>query len=206
MKIGMVGTGRMASALGRRWAAAGHTVYFGSREPDKAAALASEIGHGAQGGTYDEAAAFGEAVVLTVPWAAARDTVLALSDYLAGKLLLDATNNLTGETSGGPSAVQVQSWAPGAHVVKAFNTVFFQILASDWLPGDGTRPAVFMVGDSAGAKQRAALLVADVGFEPVDAGTLAQAGLINSLAQFIIHLGYTQGVGPQVAYSLLRMP
>ncbi|HYO87129.1 MAG TPA: NAD(P)-binding domain-containing protein [Candidatus Limnocylindrales bacterium] len=206
MKIGILGTGRIGSALGKRWADAGHALCFGSRELARAAALAGEVGHGAQGGSYADAAAFGEAVLLAVPWSAAAEVLGTLQGALAGKLLLDATNNLSGDSSGGPSAVQVQAWASGAYVVKAFNTVFFQILDSSWRAGTGPRPAVFMVGDDANAKQIAAPLIADAGFEPLDSGTLAQAGDIDVLARFIIHLGYDQGLGPHIAYGLLRLP
>ncbi len=206
MKIGIIGSGRIGSALGRRWAEAGHAVCFGSREPAKATALAAEVGHGAKGGSVVDAAAFGEAVLLAVPWSAARGVLQPLRDTLRSKLLLDATNNLSGDHSGGPSAVQVQEWAAGAYVVKAFNTVFFQILDSDWRAGDGPRPAVFMIADDANAKAVAAPLIADAGFEPVDAGTLDQADAIDALARFIIHLSYEQGFGPTIAYGLVRLP
>ena len=123
----------MAGSLGKLIAAKGHKVLFGSRDPHKAKALAGSIGPNASGGTVAEAAAFGSVVVLAVPWSGVPDSLKAAGSFPV-RLLLDLTNPLTsdysdlavGHTTSG--AERIANRAPGAKVVRAFNTVFAQVL------------------------------------------------------------------------------
>jgi 8-hydroxy-5-deazaflavin:NADPH oxidoreductase len=200
MKIAIIGSGRMGRALGARWAAVGNSVFFGSRTASKGAAIAAEVGHGAQGGANAQAVAFADVLLMATPWSAARE-VLGGFDSLAGKLLIDITNNFSGEDDDVATAQQIAEAARGAHVVKAFNTIFHTILQG--APSD-VRPTVFYVGDDAGAKSTAAALIRDAGFDPVDAGELKDAHHLDNLAQFIVHLGYGRGMG-RVAYKLVQM-
>jgi 8-hydroxy-5-deazaflavin:NADPH oxidoreductase len=203
MKIGIIGTGRIGSGLAKHWVKAGHTIMFGSREPEKGRAVAAEIGGSTQGGTQEEAAAFGEVVVLATPWNAAEAVARSLS--LSGKVVIDCTNDLSparAETSRG-TAQDVAEWAAGAKVVKAFNTVFFQILHAEQTSDE--RGTVFIVGDDAEAKSKVGGLIRDAGFEPHDAGGLKNAHHIDNLAAFIVELGYGQGQGTNITYKLLRL-
>jgi hypothetical protein len=97
----------------------------------------------------------------------------------------------------------VAGWARGARVVKAFNTVFFQILHADQTSGE--RGTVVIVGDDAEAKRIVGGLIRDAGFEPLDAGGLKNAHHIDNLAALIVELGYGQGQGTNIAYKLVRL-
>lgn len=203
MNIGIIGTGRIGTGLAKHWAKAGHSIMFGSREPDKAQAVATEIGGGAQGGTQEAVAAFGEVVLLAVPWNAAETVARALP--LDGKIVIDCTNDLSparAATTVG-TAQEVAQWAGGARVVKAFNTVFFQILHAEQT--SDARGTVFIVGDDAAAKSIVGGLINDAGFEPFDVGGLKNAYHIDRLAALIVELGYGQGHGTNIAYKLLRL-
>jgi hypothetical protein len=203
MNIGIIGTGRIGTGLAKHWIKAGHSVMFGSREPGKAQAVAAELGSGAQGGTQEAAAAFGEVVVLAVPWNAAE--AVARSLPLDGKILIDCANDLSPSRAASSvgTAQEVAGWARGARVVKAFNTVFFQILHAEQTSGE--RGTVVIVGDDADAKRVVGGLIRDTGFEPLDAGGLKNAHHIDNLAALIVELGYGQGQGTNIAYKLVRL-
>lgn len=198
MKIGIIGTGRMGTALGRRWAQAGHEVCFGSRDPAKAEAVAQTIGANARGGGYADAVAFGEVLLLSVPWKATQEVIESLGS-LQGKVLLECTNNVGGDDGDVGTTEQVAQWARGAQVVKAFNTIFYQIIEAEHEP-----LTVFMVGND-DAKAKVSPLVQDAGFEPLDAGPIGNAHYLDALARFIIHLGYQRGMGQHIAYKLVHM-
>lgn len=202
MQIGMLGTGRMAQELGRLWSAAGHAVMFGSRDPLKAAHVAQQTHPSASGGSYADTAAFGEVVVLAVPWFAAQD-VIAAAGSLAGKILVDMTNPLQdGQWALGfdtSAAEQIAAWASGARVVKAFNSIFYRNL--DELSRGGEASA-FLCGDDLGAKGTVAQLALDCGFDPVDSGPLRNARLLEPLAVLWMELASTHGT--DIAFRLLR--
>ncbi len=208
MKIGILGTGNMGSGLGKLWAGGGHRVFFGSRDPAKGKALGESIGHGASGGSVGEAARFGDALLLAVPWRGVEETLTAAGS-LDGKLLLDCTNPMTddymelvvGHTTSG--AEEVARRARGAKVVKAFNHVYAQIVHSS--PRFGSQNAsVFYCGDDPGAKERAAELIREIGFEPVDAGPLKNARYVEPLAELCVQMAYALGMGTDQAFKLIR--
>lgn len=183
-KIGIIGAGNVGGTLGRVWAAAGHDVLFGVRAP----ATAEAIG---RMGTLAEAFAFGEVLVLATPWSAVKD-VLRQAGPLAGKILFDCTNPLLPGLAGlecGTStsgAEMVAGWAPGARVVKVFNTTGFNVMADPRF--EGGPPAMFYCGDDAGAKSAAHQLAEEAGFEALDAGPLTQARLLEPYALLWITL------------------
>ncbi len=208
MKIAVLGTGNMGSGLGKRWAEKGHSVRFGSRDPAKAKELASSVGHNASAASVAEAAKFGDAVLLAVPWSGVADT-LAAAGSLKGKVLIDCTNPLTpdfmdlvvGHTTSG--AEEVAKLTPSAKVVKAFNTIFAQIVHSSAAFGP-ERATVFYCGDDAAAKSTVARLIDEIGFEPVDAGPLKNARYVEPLAELMIQMAYALGTGPMQAVKLMR--
>ena len=208
MRIGIIGTGNMGSGLGKQWAAKGHYVLFGSRDPQKARTLANSVGANTSSGTYAEAAQFGEAVLLAVPWRGVEDAIASAGSF-AEKILIDCTNPMTpdymsllvGHTSSG--AEEIAGWAAGAKVVKAFNHIYAQIIHSS--PHFGAHNAtVFYCGDDPAAKTIVANLIGDIGFEAVDAGPLQNARYLEPLAEHMVHLAYARGMGTDQALKLIR--
>lgn len=202
MRIGIVGAGRVGATLARIWAAAGHDVMLSfSRDEEKLARLADEIG-GTWGSPAD-AVDGADAVLFAPPWAAV-DAALDAMGKLDGVVLLDATNHVgvTLETSG---AEVIAEKAPGARVVKAFNTVFFQVL-EPVAAGELEATCVFC-GDDPDARALAAQLIADAGFEPLDAGTLRRASRIEAFAELVIGLAHQEGHGPfPYRFEVGRLP
>ncbi len=209
MHIGIIGAGNVGAALGRRWRAAGHDVMFGVRDPraGKVQHLLGELGSRAFAGTVADAAAFGEIVVLATPFDAT-EQALRQAGSLAGKVIVDCTNPLKPDLSGlsightTSGAEAVARWAPEAKVVKALNTTG----AGNMLdPRYGNEAAaMFICGDDSEAKAVVAALLADLGFDVVDAGPLTQARLLEPLAMLWISLAYARGLGPDIAFRLMR--
>lgn len=203
MKIGIIGAGNVGGALGARWAHLGHEVVYGVRQPDneRTRAVVDASGPNARATATAEAAAFGEVVVLAIPYAALAGTLPSLGN-LAGKVVIDAINN-AGPTAGSTVvAAEVAAGLPGARVVKAFNTMGSNIMADT---GFGALHADnYICGDDVQARAVAADLSRQLGFEVVDAGTLANAGLLEGLARLWIDLVYRQGMGRDIAFKLLR--
>ena len=210
MRIGIIGAGNVGGTLGRAWAQKGHEVMFGVRQPKaaKVGALLEKTGGGAKAGTVAEAAAFGSVVTLATPWPATRDALRAAGD-LGGKVLLDCTNPLKADFAGleightTSGAEQVAGWAKGARVVKIFNTTGFENMANPKY-GRGAAVTMLFAGDDAAANGVAAQLAREIGFEPVDAGPLGSARLLEPLAMLWICLAYAQKQGTGIAFKLLR--
>ncbi len=202
MNIAIIGAGNVGSALGGGWQQKGHQVVYGVRD----AGTAKVNGAASRLAPPEMAARDAEVVVLTVPYGALASVVPALGD-LSGKVVLDATNPVgPGFTSAAPAGSsagqQVAEWAPGARVVKIFNTTGFNIMLD---PRFGTESAtMFYCGDDAEAKQTAAKLAADLGFEPLDAGPLSQAQLLESLALLWISMAIAHGHGRDMAFRMLK--
>lgn len=210
MRIAILGAGNVGGALGRLWAAKGHEVMFGVRDPKdpKLQELLKSAGGKAKAGSVKEAAAFGEVVALATPWPATQEAIRSAGD-LAGKIVVDCTNPLAPDLSGlvigtmNSAGEEVARWAKGARVVKAFNTIG---AANFGNPKFGSESAsMFICGDDAAAKSAVGKLAAELGFDVVDAGPLTSARLLEPLAMLWIHLAYQQGLGPTShAFKLLR--
>jgi hypothetical protein len=207
--IAVIGTGSVGGTLGRAWVKAGHPVRFGSRQPDaqEVRLVINQLGPGVRAESPADAAAEAEIVVLAVPWHAAKAAVEACGD-LAGKILVDCTNPLRPDLSGlevgpdGSGAELVARWAPGARVVKAFNTTGFNIMAQPVLTGGTAMMPV--CGDDADARARVCGLARDVGFEPLDAGPLREARLLEPMALLWIRLSLEHGLGRDWAFAIAR--
>ncbi|MCC6807052.1 MAG: NADPH-dependent F420 reductase [Deltaproteobacteria bacterium] len=190
-KIGIIGDGNVGSALGRGLTRAGHEVRAAGK--DKAAVL--------------QTAQWGEIVLLAVPFGAIDEVVADAGEALAGKTVIDVTNALDasmnlaiGFTTSG--AEELQKKLPKARVVKAFNTVFAQNMDSGRL---GDKPlTAFVAADDALAKKTVMELARGIGFDPIDAGPLKNARLIEPLAFLNIQLGYALGMGTQIGFKLLH--
>jgi predicted dinucleotide-binding enzyme len=180
MQIGILGSGRIGSTIGRLWCEAGHTIRFGTPHSDKAADVAGDIGPRAAAGSPREAAEFGEVVLLAVPLRAVPELGQTVGEALRGKVVLDATNpypERDGDCAreaiaqGRGSSVWTAAHLPGARVVKAFNMQRFDALQSEARKKDDPL-AIAIASDDAEALGIAAKLVRDAGFEPVVLGPL----------------------------------
>jgi 8-hydroxy-5-deazaflavin:NADPH oxidoreductase len=191
-----MGSDPVARALGRSWTQAGHEVLFSfGFDGIDWDALAAETG--GRPATAAEGAT-AEVMLVATPWAAV-GKVLRTAGSLAGKVVLDATNPHE-PMVGASGAEEVAVRAPGARVVKAFNTVAAPLVAqAAAAPG---RLSLLYCGDHAAAKQVAAGLIADAGFVPVDVGRLAAAREVEALGRLLVDLACGRGPGP-VGYQLL---
>jgi predicted dinucleotide-binding enzyme len=184
MDIGIIGSGHIGGTLARLFTAAGHDVVIAnSRGPDTLAGLVDEVGGGLRAATVDEAARFGEVVVVAIPVKAVEDLP---PDPFAGKIVVDANNYYPGrdgqyeslDTDATTSTEMLAAHLPGARVVKAFNTMNYRLLDSGGrtdAPAD-ERLAIFLAGDDAEAKAVVAGLIEELGFARVDTGGLADGG------------------------------
>jgi NADPH-dependent F420 reductase len=208
MKIGIIGSGNVGGTLGTRWAQAGQTVIFSSRDPksDKVKELLSNAGKTASAASTMDTVKASDVLLLATPWAATRDALQSAGD-LTNKILVDATNPLgpdlalqTGPNTSG--AEMVAGWAPGTRVVKAFNTVGFNVMEN---PKFGSQAATMLYcGDDADAKKSAGELISQLGFEPVDVGPLIQARLLEPFAALWISMAVKFGFGREIAFHLMR--
>ena len=206
MNIGIIGTGNMGGTIGQGWAAAGHKILFGSRDPKKGAELAKSAGPNAKSGSYKEAVAFGDVVLLATPWHSTPEAIKA-ADSFRGKILIDCTNPLLQDLSGlavgytTSSGEMVAEWAKGARVVKAFNSIGFAHIAN---PKFGSHNADgYFCGDDDASKKVAAQLIKDLRLEPVDCGPLKNARLLEPLAMLWIYLAYNKGA-TNTAWKLIK--
>jgi len=188
--ISIVGLGNMASALADRALAGGNAVEVIGRDPAKANESAAALG-GTTVGTYGTAPA-GDIVVLAVPYTSVAAVVSEYADALHGNVIIDITNPITPDFKGfatpdGSSAAQeIAKAAPaGAHVVKAFNTLFSHVLAAG--PAEGRPLDVFIAGDDAQAKTRVSAFIESLGLRPMDAGQLPMARALENVG--LLQLG-----------------
>ena len=192
--ISIIGAGTMARILGTRALAGGNTVEVIGRDAAKAADLASDLGGGATAATIGSAPA-GDIVILAVPYASAAPVLSHYGDALAGKVIVDISNpfnpSATGlDTPDGTSIAQeIAKAAPAsAHVVKAFNTIFGNVLAQ------GRPLDVFIAGDDAQAKASMSAFIETLGLRPLDTGDLTMAHWLEGAGLLMMGLG-RYGVG-----------
>ena len=196
--ISIIGSGNMATAIGTRAAKHGHTIELMSRNTAKAQALADQIGDGATVGTFG-ATPTGDIVIVAVLYAGAVEAIAHYGEALSGKILVDITNpfnaDVTGlvTTAGNSMSQQIAAAAPeGAHVVKAFNSIFGGVLAED-KPLD-----VFFAGDSAEAKASVAAFLESLDMRPLDAGGLEMAHALEWAGILLVGLA-RNGAGFDIA-------
>jgi 8-hydroxy-5-deazaflavin:NADPH oxidoreductase len=181
-KIGIIGSGKIGSTVGTLWVKAGHEVFFSSRHPEELKELVAGLGPSARAGTPEDAIAFGEAVLLAVPYKAYPQVGKDYGKALAGKVVLDAGNatvardgqELVDETKQNGIGKTTAKYFPGARVVRAFNTLGYTVLARN-AHKEGGLQAIPIAGDDKEALAVASNLVRDAGFEPVVVGGLDRA-------------------------------
>ena len=192
--ISIIGTGNMASAIGTLAVKGGNAVEIIGRDADKAAALADELGNGATAGTWGTTPA-GDIVILAVLFDGAVPAVSEFGDALAGKIIVDITNPFNPSVDGlavphdTSNAQLVAKAAPAsAHVVKAFNTLFRDVLAA------GGPLDVFIAGDDAQAKASLSAFIESLGLRPQDTGDLRMAHWLEGAGLLSVGVG-RYGVG-----------
>ncbi|KAA2253813.1 NADP oxidoreductase [Solihabitans fulvus] len=204
MRIGIIGTGGMAEALGTGWAQAGHEVLISGRSRQNADALAERIGRGAASGGLPDAAGFGDATLVAVRAEGVLDTLRAAGaaeGTLTGRALVDCTNAIAhpGMTLAPEGmALRIAEVATGAHVVKAFNLAASEVWAMSPPAFDGRPLGVPLCGDDPAALDVVRTLVRDLGCAPMDGGGLARAAYLEGMAAFVIGLLFS-GQDPRAA-------
>ena len=208
MKITVIGAGNMGAAFVKQLSRAGHQVSVTARDAAKAAQVAAAH-PGAQAVPAAGAAEGADAVVLATGY---DDAAAALRGVgkLDGQVVIDITNPLTADYMGltlghdTSAAEEIAKAVPGAEVVKAFNTLFAQVLADGPAFADGQVGTVFVASDSERAKQTATAIAQSIGFAVVDAGGLKNARYLEPLAGLNIYLGYGAGLGTGIAPVWIR--
>jgi len=211
MKIGILGSGLMGGKLGILFTRAGHDVVFSyARSEQKLKRLAREAKGTARAGTPAEAVSDADAVLLAVHWLR-MDDVLKQAGDLSGKVVVncslpmnaDDTDLVIGHTSSG--AEELAKKVRRAKIVSAFGTVpsevFFGVFEAR---RKAKRPSMVYCGDDDSAKQVAATLISDVGFEPVDVGPLRTARYLEPFALLMGRLAYEGDRGPEIAYRFTQ--
>ena len=178
LKIGVVGSGRVGGTLGGVWVKAGHEVMFSSRDLEHDKKLAANLGPNARAGTPREAAAFGEVLLISVPYRALSDVGKDLGNLVKGKVVIDTCNPIPSRDG------DIATWArekgaglasaellPGARIVRGFNAIgYARMGAAHEQPG---RIGMPIAGDDAQAVAVASRLIREIGYEPVLIGGLA---------------------------------
>lgn len=209
MYIAIIGTGNVGGAIARGLKGKGYAVSLGARDPQTADVVALAADTGAAALLPAEAAAKAEMVILALPWVAAEAAVTSLGG-LAGKTVIDCMNPLgmvggalgltVGHTTSGGEIVQ--GWLPQAHVVKTLNQVGAEIMArNDHLPH---RPVQFMAGDHDAAKAQVAQVLTDLGFDPLDAGDITKARLLEPFGMVWINQALFRGKGRNWAFAAVE--
>lgn len=189
--IGIIGHGHVGSALERGLTRAGYDVRAAGHDGDAVRATASAA----------------DVIILAVPFGAIDDTLGELGGAADGKILVDVSNALTpdyqlalGYTTSG--AEELQRKAPRARVAKAFNTVFAATMETGHVKDQ--RLSAFVASDDEGAKQTVLSIARDLGFDPIDAGPLRNARLLEPLGYLNIQLGATLGMGREIGFELVH--
>ena len=195
MKFAIIGSGNVGTSVARGVTGAGHDVVVADVSEDGLAAIAEKAPVQTTTSNLD-AVAGADVVVLAVPFDAVEGIAADLADELAGKIVIDVTNPLAPDlsglaTSGRSAAELVQDAAPGARVVKAFNTVLAANQADPSV--DGTQLDGFVAADDAEAKKAVLGLLGEIGYRPIDVGALSSARYLEGMAFLNIALNATNG-------------
>lgn len=208
MKVTVIGAGNMGAAFVKQLSQAGHEVRLVARDPAKARALA-DAHAGVQAVAALGAADGADAVIVATPYEGAVSALQSLGT-LQGQVVIDITNPLTADFMGltlghsSSAAEEIARALPGARVVKAFNTLFAQVIAEGGAFGQGQVAPAFVAGDDEEAKQTAKALARSLGFDVIDAGGLKNARYLEPLAGLNIYLGYGAGLGTSIAPTWIR--
>jgi predicted dinucleotide-binding enzyme len=208
ISVGIIGAGRMGLAMARALVRAGYAVRLGSRDPGRLTGKMRD--RSITAASWQEAADRSGIILLALLWQDTND-LAALAPALAGKVVITCTNHETGGglpaglavLPGSSAAETISAALPGARVVAAFNHVYAELLDRE-SRFDGGTPTVFVAADDPAAKADAMHLIEHLRLDPVDAGPLAHARLLEAMAEMMVHLVRVRGFGPEgVALRLM---
>jgi len=192
MRIGIIGKGNVGTALATGFSRAGHEIKFGHRDPKE---------------PVDEAAKWGDVIIMAVPFGSVPDAARAIGSASDGKPLIDVTNALDknmdlaiGFTTSG--AEKLKNYLPKTRAVKAFNTVLAQNQSRGRI-GEA-QLSLFVASDDEMAKKIVMRLGEDIGFDPIDAGPLKAARYLEPMGVLMISLGYKLKMGTKIGYKLIK--
>jgi 8-hydroxy-5-deazaflavin:NADPH oxidoreductase len=186
------------SGFARLLTSKGFDIAIGNKNPEKAVALAKEIGARAKGSSVKDAASQADVILLAAQYKDAAEALKAAGD-LTNKPVIDISNPITADFKGltighsTSAAEEIQKLAPGAKVVKAFNTIFAELLPAE--SRKGRKVQVFIAGDDETTKAKVSDLVKAVEFEPIDSGTLYNSRFLEPMGEMNILLGFFLGWG-----------
>ena len=205
MKIGILGAGSVGQKIALLANNAGHQVMVGLRNVTK-----SSTDDLWQYGTLAEAADFGEIVMIAIPYVACADVLPALAEQLAAKVVIDATNPLTPNWSPlllgqeNSAGEEIARLLPTAHIVKAFNTVFADIMIDSKINRGGQSATVFVCSDDPASLALVSTFVESLGFAPVNVGSLHYSRYLEGMAHLNIQLAIGQDGGTNAAFLYHR--
>jgi hypothetical protein len=201
MKIAILGVGNIGGTLGRKWAAAGHQVTFGVRQPasNKTQALLETMPGTVSADTVAGAIPAGDVVLFAIPWDAVASTARAHAAALQDKVLIDATNNFGAPVVNNLDTLIQQ--APSAAVYRAFNALGWENFEQprfDLGPAD-----LFYTGPDGEHRDAVQTLITDVGLRPIWVGDNDRAPLVDNLGELWVQLAFRQGMGRRFAFKLM---
>lgn len=201
MKLGLVGAGNIGGTLGKKWAVKNHEVFFGVRNPQKET-LVSEmqsVDGNIKLGLAADAIAASEVIVFAVPGASVEQLVSENAESLAGKIVIDASNNMRGDSRNSLSYIAQK--VPTARLFRAFSSLGWENFENPEFAG--VKADLFYCGDE-DARATVEALIFDIGLEPVYLGGTDQAGLVEGMTDMWFTLALRQKMGRRIAFKLLK--
>jgi predicted dinucleotide-binding enzyme len=201
LSIAVLGRGNIGGTLGAKWAAAGHQVVYGVRDPSSSKSRhgSAAAGTGAKVDTIANAIRFGQVVVVAVPSSAVEETVAGHGAVLDGKIVVDATNRFGAPVVNNIAAIAAA--APQAMIYRAFNSIGWENFAEPVV--DGEQADLFYCGPEGDSQSVVEKLIADIGLRPVRVGGLETAPLVDNLGSLWVALVRGQHKGRHMAFRLL---
>jgi len=209
MDIAIIGAGNVGRALATSFVRAGHSVTIASRDPEHAGSVAAATG-ARVAGSNAQAVAGADIVVLATPFASASEIAAEIGEAVTGKAVVDVSNRMSFGTNGPEidtttsNAEELARLLPGAHIVKAFNTLFAPNQEDPIV--EGIRLDGYVAGDDPDANVKVLELVASIGLDPVEVGPLNRASQLEGLAFLNITLNVAKGGTWQSGWKLVGAP
>jgi hypothetical protein len=201
MQIAVLGGGNIGGTLGRAWAAAGHTIVYGVRDPqaEKVRELLAATGGGARAAAMGEALIGAEVVLVAIPGRAIAELLTTHGSALNGKIVIDATNQFGAPVMN--ALAPIAAAAPNAILMRAFNSLGWENFAEPQI--SGTQVDLFFCGADGAGRMALEQLIAEVGLRPVYAGGIEQAPFVDALGALWGALVFGRGLGRRLAFKLL---
>lgn len=202
MEVGILGSGKIGATIGKKWAATGHDIIFGVRNPqaDKVLGLLAEIEGSVRAASVLEASENAEVVLFAVPGASVSGIAGALRDELDGKILIDATNQVGAEVMNNLGVLK--AFAPNSNLYRAFSNLGWENFEQPEINGE--QIDLFYCGDPGEVQTIVDDLIRDVGLNPVYIGGVEQAAIIDNLTQLWFSLALRRGLGRRLAFKMIR--